>query len=121
MNLIWEVSLTEFTLVTLVLGGLAAWMTGRAVALTWGSWLRLAVYIALLSLAVRFIHYSLFGGTFFLPPAGFATGLHYYVVDFIALMLIAAAARQMNRSHQMSEQYSFLYDRSGPFGWKPRV
>ncbi|WP_026379669.1 DUF6867 family protein [Afifella pfennigii] len=121
MNLIWEVSWAEFLFVTVILAGSAAVMTGRAVAVTWGSWLTLAIYIALLCLATRFIHYALFGGTFLLPPSDFPVAIYYYFIDFVVLMIIAGTARQMTRARQMGEQYSFLYDRSGPFGWRRKA
>jgi len=121
MNVIWEVSWVEFFFVTVVLAGTAAFMTGRAVAVTWGSWLRLAIYIALLSLATRFIHYGLFGGTFLLPPASFPVGIHYYLVDYVVLIAIAALGRQITRARQMGEQYGFIYDRAGPIGWKRKA
>lgn len=118
MSLLWEVSLVELIFVTVLLGGGAAWMTGRAIAITWKGWLQLLVYIMLLTLAVRFIHFSLFEGSFFLPFSTFGTALHYYVVDFILLAIAAIMGRQTTRARQMSTQYSFLYARSGPFGWR---
>jgi hypothetical protein len=118
MGAIWEVSFGTFLLVTVILGGGAAWITGRAMALTWGSWWQLGVYIALLAAAVRFIHFSLFGGSFFLPLATFQTALHYYFVDLAVLVVLAALGRQTTRARQMSSQYGFLYRRAGPLGWR---
>ena len=113
MNALWEASLADFLLVTLALGGGAAWMTGRATALTWSPWWLLVLYIALLTVAVRFIHFSLFEGSFFLPPERFGTALYYAVVDAIVLFAAAALGRQTTRSRQMATQYRFLRDRSG--------
>ena len=121
MGLIWEVSVWVFLLVTVILGGGAAWITGRAVALTWGSWWQLVVYVALLAGAVRFIHFSLFGGSFFLPLARFDAALQYYLVDFAVLMVLAALGRQTTRARQMSSQYRFLFRRAGPLGWRPHA
>ena len=118
--MIWEISLTEFLFVTGILGGGTAWITGRATALIWSSWLQLVGYIALLALALRFIHFSLFSGTFLLPFSSFATGFYYYGVDFIILTAIAALGRRMTRAAQMATQYGFLYTRAGPFGWRLR-
>ena len=120
MSAIWEVSFGIFLLVTVFLGGGAAWITGRATALTWSSWWVLVVYAALLSVAVRFIHFSLFGGSFFLPLETFQTALYYYLVDLAVLMVLAALGRQTTRANQMSTQYPFLYRRSGPLGWRRR-
>ena len=82
MSLLWEVALPEFLFVTVVLGGGGAWMIGRSTALTWSGWGLMAFYVLLLTVAVRFIHFSLFGGSFFLPPATFGTALYYGVIDF---------------------------------------
>jgi hypothetical protein len=58
-----EPSFWLFALVTVVLGGWAAWMTGRAFALTWRSPGQAVASLLLLAWAVRFIHYALFEGT----------------------------------------------------------
>ncbi|WP_245413376.1 DUF6867 family protein [Mangrovicella endophytica] len=108
MSLLWEVSITEFLFVTVILGGGAAWMIGRSTALTWSGWAVMLFYVALLTIAVRFIHFSLFNGSFLLPPATFLTALHYAIVDFIVLAAIAAAGRMKVRSSQMARQYGFV-------------
>ena len=120
MEMIWEISVWVFLLVTVCLGGGAAWITGRVVALTWEPWWKLIVYTALLAAAVRFLHFSLFGGAFFLPLESFATALHYFIVDFVVLMVLALLGRQTTRAAQMSTQYRFLYRRAGPLGWRAR-
>ena len=120
MDLIWEVSLGVFLLVTVFLGGGAAWITGRVVARAWEPWWQLAVYVLLLAVAVRFLHFSLFGGSFFLPLDTFAPALHFFIVDCVVLMVLAALGRQITRSGQMSTQYRFLYRRAGPFSWHER-
>ena len=74
----------------------------------------LLVYVLLLAVATRFIHFSLFDGSFFLPPSTFGTALYYRPIDFVVLMGLAALGRQMTRARQMSRQYHFLYDRAGP-------
>src|SRR5262249_15242456 len=54
-----EQSLGVFLLISVVLGGGAAWLAGRAIAATWRPWWHVAVYMAILTLAVRFLHFSL--------------------------------------------------------------
>jgi len=110
-----------FLLVTIFLGGGAAWITGRVVALNWEPWWQLVVYALLLAGAVRFLHFSLFGGSFFLPLETFATALHFFVVDFAVLMVLAVLGRQTTRAAQMSRQYRFLYRRAGPLSWRDRA
>ncbi|MEE2953213.1 MAG: hypothetical protein VYD57_18470 [Pseudomonadota bacterium] len=108
MGLLWEVSIVEFLFVTVILGGGGAFAIGRSTALGWNGWGLTAFYVFLLALAVRFIHFSLFGGTFFLPLSGFWTALHYGIVDYLVLFAIAAAGRSFVRSRQMARQYGFL-------------
>lgn len=110
MGVIWEVSLPEFIFVTLVLGGAAAWMTGRAVAYQWHGLWRALVWMVLLTAAVRFIHYALFSGTLL--------SLHFYLVDFVILCAIAAVGHRRTRAKQMTRQYGWLNELSGPFSWR---
>jgi type II secretory pathway component PulL len=129
MGIFWEVNLTDFLLVTVFLGGGAAYPTGRAVALTWRPVSKLIVFVLLLTVAVRFIHYGLFGGTFF-GVAVAADGsvswqpmivaVHFALVDLIVLLIVAAFAFQATRAAQMTGQYSWLYERTGRLSWRKR-
>jgi hypothetical protein len=112
MGILWEVSLGDFLLVTVFLGGGAAWLTGRAVAITWRPLSKLVVYILLLSAAVRFIHYALFGGTLL--------SLQYYLFDLAILLCFAGLGFQVKRVAQMTGQYSWLYQRAGGLSWSDR-
>ena len=58
-----EASSLTFIFVTLLLGGFLALLTGRACAKTWRPRLVMAIYIAILTIGSRFIHFSIFGGT----------------------------------------------------------
>ena len=98
-NLIWEVSAAEFLLVTCILAGGAAWMTGRAIANSWGSNAALVFYMVLLAAATRFIHFSLFGGSLLTP--------YYFLVDLIVIVAIAFAGKAFTRARQMRSQYAF--------------
>lgn len=53
--------------VTLVLGGLAAFASGRSVARGWRPPALLALYAVPLAFATRFLHWSLFGEPIFAP------------------------------------------------------
>ncbi|MFC0218288.1 putative membrane-anchored protein [Pseudochelatococcus lubricantis] len=107
-----ESSVWLFLFVTLVLGGGAAWMTGRALAVTWAPVWQGIVYFLLLGAAVRFIHFALFHGTLL--------SLHYYLVDSVFLIVIGLAGFRYTRARQMTTQYSWLYTRTGPFTWRDR-
>ena len=92
--------LASFLLVTVVLGGGAAWLAGRAIAQTWRPWWSVVVYMLILALAVRFIHFALFDGTLLSP--------HYYAVDAAIVIVVAGLGFQMTRRQQMARQYGFL-------------
>ncbi len=108
-----EPSVWLFLLVTVIMGGWAAWMTGRAMALTWRPYWQLIAYLLILAGAVRFIHYALFGGTL--------VSLHYYLVDAIVVLLIGSLGFRYRRARQMTTQYRWLYERTGPFSWRERA
>lgn len=112
MNMLWEVSLGDFLLVTVFLAGGAAWLTGRAVAITWRPIRTMIVYLILLACAARFIHYALFDGTL--------SSLYYFVVDLIILLVLGFAGFRTTRARQMAGQYSWLFRRTGPFTWRRR-
>jgi hypothetical protein len=105
---LWEVSLFEFVRVTVILGGGAAWLAGRATARNWAAWWKLVLYVVLLTIALRFIHFALFEGTFFLPPRDFGIALYFAGVDFVVLMIAATVGRKVTRASQMARQYGFL-------------
>lgn len=107
-----ETSIWQFFFITFLLGGWAAWMTGRACAKTWRGVPVLVAYIILLGVAVRFIHHALFDGTMFT--------LHFYLVDTVILMVFAFVGYRYTRTNQMVRQYSWLYERASPLGWKAK-
>jgi Domain of unknown function (DUF6867) len=109
-----EDSLGVFLLVTLVLGGGAAALAGRAVALTWRPWWQVVVYMLMLGAAVRFIHFALFEGTL--------RSIHYYAVDTLVCMAFGFAGFQAARARRMIVQYPWINEPDGPLRWrrKPR-
>jgi hypothetical protein len=109
-----EDSLGVFLLVTVVLGGGAAALAGRAVALTWRPWWQVVVYMLMLGAAVRFIHFALFDGTLL--------SIHYYAVDTLVCMAFGFAGFQAARARRMVAQYPWINEPDGPLRWrrKPR-
>ena len=89
-----------FVLVTIVLGGGAAWLAGRAIALIWRPWWNVVLAALLIGLGVRFIHFALFGATLL--------SSHYYVVDTLVAILIGLFGYRLTRARQMARQYGFL-------------
>lgn len=108
-----EASIWLFLLVTCIMGGWTAWMTGRAMAKTWRPLAQLVFYLLILAAAVRFIHFALFQGTLL--------SLHYYLVDAVVVMIIGMLSFRYCRARQMTTQYRWLFERSGPFGWRERA
>jgi len=105
-----EGSFGIFILVTVILGGGAAALAGRAVASTWRPWWQVGLYMLILGAAVRFIHYALFGGTLL--------SLHYYLVDTIVCTLAGYFGFRTERVRQMVTQYRWINSRSGPMRWR---
>ena len=89
-----------FLLVTVVLGGGAAWLAGRALAQTWRPWWQGIVYMLVLGAAVRFIHFALFDGTLLSLP--------FYAADTAVAMVFAGLGFRITRAQQMARQYGFL-------------
>ena len=109
-----EHSFGVFLLVTIVLGGGAAVLSGRAIAMTWRPWWQVVAYSFILGCAVRFIHFSVFGGTLLSP--------HYYLVDSAFCMAFGFLGFRAARASQMVGQYRWINERTGPLRWrrKPR-
>ena len=107
-----ENSLGVFVLVTVVLGGGAAWLTGRAIAATWRPAWQVAVYTLILSLAVRFFHFALFDSKLL--------SLHYYLVDYAVCLGFGWLGFRLRRVRQMVAGYSWIIAPAGIFGWRRR-
>jgi hypothetical protein len=107
-----ENSLGVFLLVSVVMGGGAAWLTGRAIATTWRPWWHVPFYMAILSLAVRFIHFALFDAKLL--------SLHYYLVDFAVCLAFGLLGFRLTRANQMVSQYGWINKRAGLFRWRRR-
>lgn len=109
-SVLYENSLGVFLFVTVVLGGGAAWKSGQAVAESWGSPWQLAIYVFLLTAALRFLHFALFHGTLL--------SFHFYLVDMIVVAVFAFLGHRSARARQMATRYGWLYRRNGPLGWR---
>lgn len=114
----------SFLLVTVVLGGAAAFTAGRALAQTWRPLWQAFAYAAALAGAAGFLHYVLFQepaipgarilsliAAFPEDPAGslggLAAALRHYAIIFITLSLFAGSGYRVTRSHAMRRQYGF--------------
>jgi len=105
-------SFASFVLVTVVLGGGAAVLAGRAIAATWRPRWQVVVYMLILGAAVRFIHFALFGGTLL--------SVHYYITDSVICIAAGFIGFRAARSAQMLSQYRWIYGPDGPLRWRRR-
>jgi len=101
-----------FILVTIVLGGGAAALAGRAIAATWRPWWQVVGYALILGAATRFIHFALFDGTLL--------SLHFYAVDTTICLVAAFFGFRTARALQMVTQYRWINAPDGPLRWHRR-
>ncbi len=112
MGIIWQTNIGVFLLVTVLLAGGAGYMSGRSVALTWRPMPFVIVYSAALACAARFFHYALFQETLL--------SLHYWLVDFVVILVISSLGFRITKTSQMVNQYSWLYERVNPLVWRAK-
>jgi hypothetical protein len=101
-----------FLVLTVIIGGAGAFLSGRGLARGWKPFWRVFFYMALLAAAVRFFHYALFDGTL--------TSLYYYLVTYAILVVAALLGFRAMRTTQMVMQYRWLYERTSPLTWRDR-
>src|SRR5262247_335672 len=99
-----------FLLVTITMGGAAAFMSGRAVAQTWRPYWHIPLYAVPIAATVRFFHYALFA-----EPLLSANN---YAVDFLVVLLAASLGYRVLRARQMAQQYHWLFRRNGLLHWR---
>lgn len=89
----------SFLILTIVLGGAAAFMTGRALAGGWKAPVGILLYAVLLAGAVRFLHAALAN-----EPTGIANAASAYLL----MAAFAGAGFALRRRAQMARQYPWL-------------
>ena len=113
-------SILYFLIITVIIGGGAAWMTGRACALTWRSFRVALAYMVLLAFAIRFLHYVIpyhEADTGNLAYHATFLSLHYYIVDLAVMLIFCALGYRYTRVNQMVRQYGWLYKKSSPLSY----
>ncbi len=93
------------------LGAAAAVATGRSFAKSWSPVYLVIPAMLALAAAVHFLHFALFQ-----EDLG---SLHYYLVDFVILLVAALLGYQFARVKQMATQYSWAYQGAG-LTWRAR-
>jgi len=97
---------------TPVLGCGAAWLAGRAIALTWRPPAMVLGTALLLGLVIRFLHFALFGDPLLAAVP--------FLVETGVVLAAGLLAFRWTRARQMVRQYYWLYEPSGPLGWRLR-
>jgi len=104
--------LRVFLVLAVIIGGGAAFLSGRGLAKSWKPFSRVFFYMALLTAAVRFFHYALFEGNLL--------SVYYYLVTYVLLLAAACLGFRAMRTTQMVTQYRWLYERTSPLTWRGR-
>ena len=103
-------TIIEIVLVTGLIGGGAAWLSGRAIAAAWGGPSRVVVTALLLGAAARFFHYALFQGELLSVPS--------FACDTLIFLIVGLVSWRTTQVSQMVRQYPWLYVRTGPLTWR---
>ena len=99
-----------FILLTVILGGGAAFLTGRAIAGTWRPWWQVAALHAGAGRARSGSStWRCSAATLLYPPD--------YVVDTAICLVFGFWGYRATRARQMAQQYGWLYRRAGLLGW----
>ena len=113
MGFLYENSFLVFLMLTVIGGGGAAFMAGRSSALGWQPIWKLVVYMLILGVGLRFLHFALFKETL-------TSGL-YYISQTAIVVGFALFGFQLTRVNQMTQKYPWLYEKSGPFSWRDKT
>jgi hypothetical protein len=102
-----------FLIMTVIIGGGAAFLAGRALAIGWRPLWRVVAYMVPLGAALRFLHYALFSGDL--------TSLHYFLSDTLVLALAAILGYRLKLVAQMVAQYPWLYEKETPISYRNKT
>ncbi|MGH6853997.1 MAG: DUF6867 family protein [Aestuariivirga sp.] len=112
MSLFIEDRLSVFLILTVIIGGGAAFLAGRNLASRWRPAWMPAAFMVLLGLALRFFHYALFNGDLL--------SLHYFITDTAVLIAATLLGYRLTMVNQMVRQYPWAYERSGFLSWRSK-
>jgi hypothetical protein len=102
-----------FLVLTVILGGGAAFMAGHSLAKGWQSLGLLFAYMVPFTAGLRFLHYALFEGHLTSPL--------YFITHGLVVTGFAWLGYRLTRARQMVTQYPWLYERTGPLSWKSKA
>lgn len=109
-------TLLDFIFITIVLMGFAAWMTGQGLARGWKPMWHVLPYGMLLGGADRFLTWGLFNE----DKPEILWLFSGYLIDTAIIVAIMFLAYRFTQTGKMVLQYPWLYERSGPFGWRQK-
>jgi hypothetical protein len=92
--------------------GFGAFFSGQATAQSWRPAWQIIPAALLLTVADRFLLYAMFGAEL-ASPGGF-------LIAVAILAAIAGVAYYFTRARKMVQQYPWLYERRGFFGWREK-
>jgi hypothetical protein len=102
----------SFLAMTVVFFGGAAYLTGQRLAQSWRSGWQIVPVALLLAAADRFLLYALFAAELF--------SLSGFLIAAAILSTVAAVAYHLTRARKLVQQYPWLYERRGLFGWREK-
>ena len=89
-----------FLLLTVILGGAGAFISGKSIAETWRPFWQIPLYMLLLALIVRFMHFALFEEVLL--------SMRNLIVDYAILLICSVIGFKLKRSRQMAGQYGAI-------------
>ena len=110
---LFDDSVRDFLLITVILGGGAAALTGRAIAAAWRPWWHVIPFMVLLGAVVRFLHFALFADPL-LSLAG-------YAVDTAVCLVCGLSGFRLMRVSQMVTCYGWINERKDFYNWRRRA
>jgi FtsH-binding integral membrane protein len=102
-----------FLLITIIIGGGAAFMAGRSMARGWQPLAQLILFMVPLTAGVRFLHFALYQEELF--------SLSHFLISAVFLIACGVLGYRLKRADQMVTQYPWLYERSGPLSWRSKA
>jgi hypothetical protein len=113
MSLFIEQNWMVFLVLTIIMGGGAALMAGKSLATGWKPLLFVGLYMIPFTLGMRFLNFALFGAQL--------TSVQYFITHGLIFCAAAYLGYRMKRVAQMTNQYPWLYEKTGPLTWRSKA
>ncbi len=113
MSLFIEQNPIIFFVLTIVMGCGGAFMAGKSLASGWKPLWLVFVYMVPFTAGMRFLNFALFEYNL--------TSMQYFLTQGLLFAGAAYLGYRLKRVAQMTTQYPWLYERSGPLSWKSKA